>query len=58
MYSTYSKQDCDNIIAFMKKRTEELVAAGPRACLEYLIDLGIYNADGSLHENYGGLPNV
>jgi hypothetical protein len=44
------------IIANMKKFTKEMTS-GPDAkekCRAYLISLGIYNEDGSLHKNYGG----
>ena len=44
------------IIEAISKRTEEMIS-GPNAkekCIKYLIHLGIYNEDGSLHYNYGG----
>ena len=44
------------IMESMRKFTEEMTS-GPDAkekCRAYLIGLGIYNEDGSLHKDYGG----
>lgn len=44
------------IMENLQKFTEE-ITSGPDAkekCLAYLIGLGIYNEDGSLHKDYGG----
>lgn len=46
----------DYILKIMKARTNYLTS-GPKAkqkCRDYLISTGIYNEDGTLHENYGG----
>lgn len=44
----------DAIRDLIARRTADLVAAGPEACRAHLVSLGIYNADGSLHEDFGG----
>lgn len=49
-----SQEELESIKAAINRQTEKLIAAGPEACRQYLIDLGIYNADGTLHKNYGG----
>lgn len=44
------------ILEKMRKFTEEMTS-GPDAkekCRAYLISLGIYNEDGTLHKDYGG----
>ena len=37
----------------LKKKTEEL-CSNPEKARSWLIKLGIYNSDGTLHKNYGG----
>lgn len=44
------------IIEVINKRTKEMISGSnaKERCIKYLIHLGIYNEDGSLHKNYGG----
>lgn len=46
--------DPKDIIKLMQRRTAKLVAEGPKACRDYLISLGIYDANGKLTKEYGG----
>lgn len=41
------------IIEAIEKRTRETLKA-PERCREYLIEIGVYNADGTLAKEYGG----
>lgn len=56
MYQNVSDRNKE-IIKILSARTKALLEAGPEACRRYLIDLGIYNEDDTLSENYGGLSN-
>lgn len=38
----------------IKEKTEKLISEGPEACKKYLIELGIFNEDGTLHKDFGG----
>jgi hypothetical protein len=42
----------------MQAHTEWLVAAGPDACLRYLIELGTHDEAGNLTRQYGGNTEV
>jgi hypothetical protein len=42
------------IVELLRRRTAEMVAAGPQACRDHLVSLGIYRHDGSIHEDFGG----
>lgn len=52
----FTPETAKKAIELIERRTKELTS-GPDAkekCRRYLIDLGIYNEDGTLHKNYGG----
>jgi hypothetical protein len=48
------------IMEKMKKFNEEMLRepGAKERCRSYLISLGIYNEDGSLHKDYGGEDDI
>lgn len=48
------------ILEKMRKFTEEMTRepGAKERCRAYLIGLGIYNEDGSLHKDYGGEDDI
>ena len=49
--------DRQEYIEMFKKLAEEYKNLTPGQARRILIDEGIFNEDGTLHENYGGLKN-
>ena len=50
-----TEAECKRLIAVIEKTTQELLAKGPQACLDFLVEAGINNPDGTLTKEYGGL---